>query len=1063
MLTIHTSNQLEHLKNQFASAVRQPLSNVFTTEMVVVQNAGMARWLSMEMANIAGISANTEFLFPAEFMWRLLRLISPDIPEKSECTPATMQFHITQELTQNYADYPELQHYILNNGNINQSAIWDLAGQLSQLLDQYLFYRSSWIRDWESKDWDTSKHWQSRLWQRCVQDKGLLHWLNLQDQFKHSLDEFEIKRLPERISFFSMAALSPGYIDLLGELAQKTEIHVYIINPCEDIYWGDIRSEKSRSKLAKDQQILTDVGNPLLASMGKQGRDFIFKLFEIPNHINPPNEQSERSQPDTLLNQIQQDIYDLEKPTTLSEAFLSDSSIHFNACHTAMREVEVLHDQILSELDADSNLAPSDIVVMMPDIENYAPYIDAVFGTSKQHLPFSIADREAQNVFSIIEALNKLFALPDTRFDVESVFELLEYNDIRENFQLDEDQLSYCRDLARSTNIRWGISAKNRANSNLPDTEEHTWKYALDRMLLGYAMAESGIGENNTDVLFATERKLPLLAYNEIEGSTALILSNFKRFSDAIFTISKWQYQTHTLEKWLEHTRQLIKQMTPENSDQQQILKAMAELESNSNLAEFSLELPFNVYQRSLKQCLQGISSSEKYLGYGITFCALVPMRSVPFKVVALMGMNDGQYPRQDQRPSFDLMANQPQAGDRSRRDEDRYLFLESILAARSKLIISYIGQSVKDNSELPPSVLVSELLDCISIYSDKPSEDWIVKHPLQAFSPRYFSQNKDSAELFSYAEEYTALQKSGDTPSTQFIKEPLEELDDSYKNISLNELIAFFKSPSRAFLKQRFSIQTFDEDTTLPIREPFALESFKDAEIRNLIMECANNSEHSITDKHTIARAKGLLPYAEIGDEIFQKERRITETFISQLPETETNQSRHFSLSLSGFQLHGTLDHLTDQGRFVQQVSKPYAGDYISLWLNHLILNIEEDSDAERHTSFYSPELKFSLKPVANASEILSRLLSYYWQGLHYPLQFFPKCSFDLFKSGIEKSTDASSKWNGNDLFTGEKDNFENWLLHRDLDMDKDNLPEDFLHISREFFGTLFEHLEEI
>ena len=275
--------------------------------------------------------------------------------------------------------------------------------------------------------------------------------------------------------------------------------------------------------------------------------------------------------------------------------------------------------------------------------------------------------------------------------------------------------------------------------------------------------------------------------------------------------------------------------------------------------------------------------------------------------------------------------------------------------------------------------------------------------------------------------------------------------------------MIAFFKSPSRAFLKQRFSIQTFDEDTTLSIREPFALESFKDAEIRNLIMECANESEHSIADKQTIARAKGLLPYAEIGDEIFHKEKRITETFISQLPETEKSPSQHFSLLLSGFQLHGTLDHLTDQGRFVQQVSKPYAGDYISLWLNHLILNIEEDSDAERYTSFYSPELKFNLKPVANAREKLSWLLTYYWQGLHYPLQFFPKTSFELFNSGSEKPTDASNKWNGNDQFSGEKDSFENWLLHRELDMDKDNLPEDFLQISREVFGTLFEHLEEI
>ena len=209
---------------------------------------------------------------------------------------------------------------------------------------------------------------------------------------------------------------------------------------------------------------------------------------------------------------------------------------------------------------------------------------------------------------------------------------------------------------------------------------------------------------------------------------------------------------------------------------------------------------------------------------------------------------------------------------------------------------------------------------------------------------------------------------------------------------------------------------------------------------------------------------AKGLLPYAEIGNEIFNKEKRLTETFIKQLPEIESSPSRHFSLSLSGFQLHGTLDHLTKQGRFVQQVSKPYAGDYISLWLNHLVLNIEEDSDAERHTSFYSPEHKFTLIPIARCQRKTQDSYStYYWQGLHYPLQFFPKSSLELFKSGNEKTSDASNKWNGSDQYSGEKDSFENWLLHRNLDMNKDNLPDDFLLISREFFGALFEHLEEI
>ena len=1057
MLFIHTSNQLEQLKNQYASVVSTPLNSVFSTELVIVQNAGMARWLSMEMANISGISANTEFLFPAEFMWKLLRLVSTDIPEQSQCTTETLRFHILQEITQHPDHYPEIQHYILSDGNINQLASWELAVELSQLLDQYLFYRSAWIRDWEKESWDSSQNWQSRLWQRCVKDKGLIHWLSLQDQFKQSLVDINTEKLPQRISFFSMSALSPGYLDLLGELAHQTEIHLYIINPCEDAYWGDIQSEKSRAKLNSEVQTYTEVGNPLLASMGKQGREFISKLLQLANVEHQSIDSPQDTNKESLLNQLQQDIYNLEQPKRLDHLSKQDHSIQFNACHTAMREVEVLYDNILAELDTNADLAPSDIVVMMPDIESYAPYIEAVFSSAEQNLPFSIADRDPQNVSKLIEALNKIFKLPELRFDVESVFEILEYEDIRSQFNLDELQVSYCRELAHATNLRWGISAETRNDNNLPETDEHTWKYAMDRMLLGYAIGESVQSEQ----LYDAKRNLPLLPYNEIEGSDAIVLSNFKRFTDTLFSINHWQKLECTLNKWLEKSKRLIKQTTLENTDQQQLLNAMAELDSQANLANFQQTLTFSVYQKMLQQCLQNITGNEKYLGYGITFCALVPMRSVPFKIVALLGMNDGEFPRQDKRPSFDLMANQRQAGDRSRRDEDRYLFLESILATRSKLLISYIGQSVKDNTELPPSVLVSELLESITDYSGISAEQLIVKHPLHAFSPRYFSNEQDAGKssLFSYAHEYTQLNKTKESVPKVFIKEPLDDLDESFKTLTLNDLIRFYKSPARAFLKHRFDIQTLEEDDSLKVREPFELESFKQSEIRSFIQECGNNSND---DAQLIARAKGLLPYGQIGDEIYQKEKLITETFVSQLPIIEFHPTKQFLLEINDFQLHGKLEQLSTDGRFVQQLTNPYASDYISLWLNHLVLNAE-NGDQSLTTTFYSPDLAFTLRPVENAKEQLLSLLNYYWQGLSYPLEFFPRTSLELFAgNGTENTAKISAKWNGNDLYSGERDKFENWLLHRNLDINKNNPPEQFLEISRYFFGMLFEHLTE-
>ena len=1100
--------------------VKTPLKDVFKAETVVVQNAGMARWLSMEMAQTAGISANTKFLFPAEFMWDLLRLVSPEIPEHSQCAPDTLRFHIFEELSNNFKNYPELHHYILNSNEVNQLHTWELSCQSARLLDQYLFYRSEWINTWEktadNSSTNTAKeenhwsnHWQARLWNRCIRDKKLLHWLALQEQFSQNLDSIDESLLAERICFFSMSALSPGYVELLGGIAHKTDIHIFIINPCEDVYWGDIQSPKTHAKLDKEEQGYTEIGNPLLASLGKQGRDFIDKLLSLSEQNGVHSSVAGSNDNSTLLGQIQHDIYNLKKPEFEPHLSSIDGSILFNSCHTAMREVEVLHDRILAELDADCELVPSDIVVMMPDIEKYAPYIESVFSSEittqsnykSQKLPFSIADRDPQNIFKLIQALNKLLTLQDSRFDVEAVFELLEYDDIRQHFGLDQDQLHYCRELVLSTNIRWGISDNTREQSDLPNTEEHTWKYALDRMLLGYSLSNFQDNESSNvdsgEQLFKSSRNLALLPYTEIEGNNALVLANFKCFLETIFVINDWQTDSLGLDKWLAKTYTLIQKISPESPDQQRIIKALSDLQLKADLADFELELSFVVYQKMLQQCLADISANEKYLGYGITFCALVPMRSVPFKIVALMGMNDGEFPRQDSSPSFDLMAEKKRRGDRSRRDEDRYLFLESILAARSKLLISFMGQSIKDNSELAPSILVSELLDTITINSGIEAEDWIVQHPLQAFNPKYFlpsfSSSSSSTEqkmsskdqykqvishpLFSYASQYLQLNKKNIAPENlpaqtlndgEFISAPLEALGDEFKYISLFELISFFKNPARAFLKTRFSIQTYDFEKELNIREPFELESFKDREIRNLILSSTTTEDTEINQKKLIARAKGLLPYGQIGDEIFSKEKHTIDVFKELLMDVDYLPDHQVSISFGDFHLEGKLDQLTTNGRYIKQVTQPYAADFIDIWLTHLCLNAyassKPDMSLNRCTEFHSPEKSFRLDPVNDAKQQLKVLLEHYWQGLHFPLLFFPKSAFACYsKKGSESIPDMLSKWNGNDHFTGEKDSFEHWLLHRNLILDTDNQPEKLLQINADVFEQMFAVFTEL
>lgn len=1038
MLFLHASNHLENLSQQFAELVSQPLKNTLEAEQIIVQNAGIGRWLSMQMSQQLGISANYKFLFPAEYMWEILRKVIDDVPTQDPSKPDVLRWRLVSEFMQQAEDYPELDHYLKND-----MAAWDLANALSPVLDQYLFYRPEWILDWEAGNFDAND-WQARLWQRIIMDeqhekRHIPHWLDLQENFINAFDDKYANQpqgdFPQRVSFFSVPALSPGYINLLAKLSTKVDVHLFIINPCSE-YWGDIESLKRQSKRPVEEQSYYDIGNGLLASLGKQGRDYIDQLHSL-SVAYEETENWLEPEPDSVLHCLQSDVLTLQETATdLDEK----TSIQIHACHTAMREVEVLHDQILAAIEASDDLKPADIVVMSSAIDLYAPYIEAIFSTAEHTLPFSIADRSSVSALPEVEVFLKILDLPEQRFNVEAVFELLEYASIRAHFKLDEKQVLQCRHWAQSTNIRWGVSDKMRAASGLPNTAEHSWKYGLDRMLLGYMMP--------SEQLFDDANLLP---FNEIEGSDVQVLSSFKRFTDTVFKLWQWSSQTLNAEEWESKLQSLTQAVFPEDADYHPILHALDSVKTQQTLAEFNHNISFSIIKKALRSLLESCGE-ERFMSRGITFCALVPMRSVPFKMVALLGMNDGCFPRQDQRHSFDKMATDTKKGDRSRRDEDRYLFLESILAARQRLYISYIGQSVQDNTRLPPSVVVSELLDYLSKMTGTEQQRWITYHPLQAFSPRYYDDNE---AVFTYVKEYLTLHnrdKKADTDRA-FLSHPLPALDDEFKQISLEQLSRFYKAPARAFLQQRFSMQTFDDNDVLPIREPFALESFVDTQIRQQI--ATSISKEAPLDTR-LSRAKGLLPHGDIGNEAYAKEEAIVKDFFSKHPELQQLDlhQQTFRLELGEFTLTGKLTDLSETTCMKISLGSYYTGDLLHIWLHHLVMNsITLAQQASNITSVYQPSGDFSLDaiPQDEAKDLLLALLEGYWLGLQRPLHFFPKPAFKMYETGTAELSKAQTAWE-NSYYSSEADKFENKLLFAGQDV----FNEEFLKFAEMTFGRM-------
>lgn len=1046
MLHLVHSNHLEQLAKDFSDNISSATVKLspFKSELVVVQNAGMGRWLSLQTAKHTGIAANMRYLFPAELTWELLRaVLLDDVPERDPCSPKLLRWRLLDELLAHPQRYPELNHYLRDGQN---DAAWQLARQIASVFDGYLFFRPEWIRLWESGEANVEGDWQVRLWRNVIHKQQLEHWVRLQQRFLETLARTVPESLPKRIHFFSVPALSPAYIELIAKVAEHTDIYFYVMNP-SDQYWGDLESAKRKLRYSPDEQGYISVGNPLLAAWGRQGRDFIENLRDVDPYP-AEDERFIQKNNDVMLHRVQDDILDLlgeEAEARLPVALEADQSIRFHACHSPMREVEVLYDQLLAAFERDSALTPADIVVMSPDIDGYAPFIDAVFASADVRLPYSIADQRMRYGQNVVAVTLLLLDLPQSQFEAEAVFALLEYDEVCQHFGLDDEQVQQCRDWVRATNIRWGIDAAARPHC---ETAEHTWRYGLDRLLLGYAMPG--------DELFAD-----VLPFDDIEGSQALILGRLQQFLDVVFPLAAWSKTQHSLLEWSQQMMTLLNELLPDDAETNNVYQALEALREAQRQAEFERPVAWNVFRDALKTQLEQRNQAEGFMGRGITFCTLMPMRSVPFKVVALLGMQDGDFPRRDTRLSFDKLAHdRKKRGDRSRRDEDRYLFLESVLSARQQLYISYVGQSIQDNSPMMPSVLVSELQDYLEQRFAVTTDDLTTHHPLQAFSPRYFTED----DLFTYNTANANLlqgEKHGEQAFWQ--GEVLPELDERYRYVMLADLISFYRQPARYFLRHRFDLVLREDEAGLPEREPFALEAFVDNDIRQQLFAQIQQGVAPDTSL-ALLRAQGLLPHGKPGDLVYANEHERVATFIAELPELTTTSSHKTHVKVAEFELSGELQGLSADGMQLFHFGKLSAWQWVDVWLRHLLLSAAPDlpQGIVRESRLLTPDGSWHFTYVPNAAKHVERLLVDYWQGLHEPLPFLPKSAWKMMEKDEISLRAALAEWQGSDRHAGEMTKPEHELLYRGCDPIVEQ-QDRFVALADGFFGTMKQYRTEL
>ncbi len=542
--------------------------------------------------------------------------------------------------------------------------------------------------------------------------------------------------------------------------------------------------------------------------------------------------------------------------------------------------MEILHDQLLQMFSEDDALLPSDILIMMPDMEAYAPFIDAVFSSTQasKRIPFSIADRAIGSESLIIEAFFELLDLPASRFEAKRIMGLLELPAIQSRFRLGDQDLPEVRNWIRATGIRWGIDAVARAEEGLPKLSEHTWRAGLERMLLGYALPDEvgGLYEG-------------ILPYGDIEAQSARLMGCFYSFVETIFTLPERLRGEKPVEAWADTLLNVCDDVfdpdETHESEVQAIRTSVEELRRESLEANYSAAVPLAVVKSALRRKLDALGGTMRFLTGGVTFCAMVPMRSIPFKIIGLIGMNEGVFPRIQHPFGFDLMAKEHRKGDRSGRDEDRYLFLEALLAARQRLYISYVGQDLRDNSAIPPSVVVSELLDYVrlnvqTVEKQNPLDMLCTLHPLQPFSARYFDGATDRLFSFDQALCQAAQAAQGRSNAAMpFISKPLPQAEPEWRTVSLEQLIRFFSNPARFLLQQRLGIYLEEGEELLEDWEPFDLDFFAKTHLRTQLLALCLQGK-PVEKALPLLRARSSLPHGEVGHSVFDQEAGAVESF---------------------------------------------------------------------------------------------------------------------------------------------------------------------------------------
>lgn len=898
MFRLVTSNDAARLADELGRRLAAAHGNPLVPTRVLVPQVGLKRWLQAYIAEKNRVIANVAFTPPAQFAWELLRAAQPELPERSPFEVEVLRWHLYALLGESLdgTALALLHQYLAGNGDPLRR--YALSLELARVYERMQGYRRNKLLGWErggSNRGADQDDWQAELWRRLLPRVGGVSratrvddWLRRFDPEYPGADYADKPAppgLPAGFACFACANVSPDVLRMLSVVGRHCDVDFYLPLPSRE-YLGDTPTRRSEvwKRLHENPE-----GNPLIVSQGGALAGFMELLYGY-QQVQPDEEieafDHEISR-DTLLGRVRDDILRHAAPADDRREPLPDASLQFHACHTPLREVQTLHDALLAMFEADPTLQPRDVAVMMPDVTTYAPAIEAVFGgidrNDPRWLPFNLGDAGATALHPVAQLFLDLLDAPASRWELDELADVLTVPGVMRRFDLDADAVERLSRCLHEAGVRWGEDEHARAGCG--GYREFSWAFGIDRVLAGFACGDV------PDALIGGTSPLA-----GIEGATFSDLDAILAVTETWRRLREHSRHAQSAAHWQDFLNGALDGLyrhdprdTTETRALERIRNALAGLARACHEAGAGIELPWPDVRAFLRDALATPDPQQYLFTGGITFCGMVPLRVVPFRVICLLGMDEGAFPRREANGLDPLLADRraghAEKGDRDVRADDRLLFLQLLSAARDAFYVSWIGRDAHTNETLAPAVVVAELLDVLRDgYLARPADD-AARDAQDALLPRveplhpFDAGRFDARAPLAYAREWLAAATSASSPGAAaapapFVPDaPLPPIEPAPADaLTLEALRDFLLDPARGFLEHGLDLvlpreQHGDADDE-PLSPHDGLTRWK------LTRALLDSGEARAADNRALLRARGQLPPGALGDEALREAR---------------------------------------------------------------------------------------------------------------------------------------------------------------------------------------------